>query len=100
MLVKIKKNNKLTSLDGGFLTFYSDGTSVEVFVLAPLSKTGSPDMTKFKEDNDGDNVYYKLGVVNCKYPPESMKSPYKLSDYGIAKTKIIFLKIIKIIKNL
>lgn len=89
---KDKKNNKLTSLDGGFLTFYSDGTSVEVFVLAPLNKTGSPDMTKFKEDNDGDNVYYKLGVVNCKFPPESMKSPYKLSDYGIAKTKIIFFE--------
>lgn len=86
-----KKNNKLTSDTDGVLTFQSDGRAVEVFVLAPIDKNGQPDMTKFKEDNDNDNAYYRITTINvARNLPPSIKSPYFLTDYGIAKTKFIF----------
>ncbi|CAP02980.1 hypothetical protein; putative Chitinase (plasmid) [Acinetobacter baumannii SDF] len=86
-----KKNNKLTSDTDGVLTFQSDGRAVEVFVLAPIDKNGQPDMTKFKEDNDNDNAYYRITTINVsRNVPSSIKSPYLLTDYGIAKTKFIF----------
>lgn len=86
-----KKNNKLTSDMDGVLTFQSDGRAVEVFVLAPIDKNGQPDMTKFKEDNDNDNAYYRITTLNVlRILPSSIKSPYFLTDYGIAKTKFIF----------
>lgn len=90
---KDKKNNKLTDMQDGILTFMSDGTAaVEVFVLAPITENGSPDVTKFKEDNDGDNSYYKIGTIDSNRPVSSLRSPYKLSDYGMAKTKILFFE--------
>lgn len=86
-----KKNNKLTSSTDGVLTFQSDGRAVEVFVLAPIDKNGQPDMTKFKEDNDNDNAYFLVTTLNVlRSLPSSIKSPYFLTDYGIAKTKFIF----------
>ncbi|MDR2249667.1 glycoside hydrolase family 19 protein [Acinetobacter sp.] len=86
-----KKNNKLTSDTEGILTFQSDGRAVEVFVLAPIDKNGQPDMTKFKEDSDNDNAYYQITTLNVlRELPSIIKSPYFLTDYGIAKTKFIF----------
>lgn len=86
-----KKNNKLTSETDGVLTFQSDGRAVEVFVLAPIDKNGQPDMTKFKEDNDNDNAYFKITTLNVlRSLPSQIKSPYMLTDYGIAKTKFVF----------
>jgi len=86
-----KKNNKLTSDTEGILTFQSDDRAVEVFVLAPIDKNGQPDMTKFKEDSDNDNAYYQITTLNVlRDLPSTIKSPYFLSDYGIAKTKFIF----------
>lgn len=86
-----KKNNKLTSATDGILTFQSDGRAVEVFVLAPIDKRGQPDMTKFKEDNDNDNAYFRVTTLNVsRNLPSIIKSPYFLTDYGIAKTKFIF----------
>jgi len=86
-----KKNNKLTSDTDGILTFQSDGRSVEIFVLAPIDENGQPDMTKFKEDNDNDNAYYRITTLNVSHKlSPSIKSPYLLTDYGIAKTKFIF----------
>ena len=86
-----KKNNKLTDDIDGILTFQSDGRAVEIFVLTPIDKNGLPDMTKFKEDNDNDNAYYKITTINVsRNLPPTIKSPYFLTDYGIAKTKFIF----------
>lgn len=86
-----KKNNKLTSDTDGILTFKSDGRPVEVFILAPINKDGQPNMTKFKEDNDNDNAYYRITTINVNRPMSpNIKSPYMLTDYGIAKTKFIF----------
>ncbi|PJF03496.1 hypothetical protein [Acinetobacter seifertii] len=87
------KNNKLTSQDGGILTFQSDGKSVEIFVLAPINSDGSPNLQKFKEDNDNDNIYYRLAVVDCsRRVPSQLSSPYKLSDYGVANTIFTFFE--------
>lgn len=86
-----KKNNKLTSDTDGILTFQSDGRAVEVFVLAPIDKNGQPDMTKFREDNDNDHAYFRVTTLNVlRTLPSHVKSPYFLTDYGIAKTKFIF----------
>lgn len=86
-----KKNNKLTSDTDGTLTFQSNGQPVEIFVLAPIDENGQPDITKFQEDHDNDNAYYRIGTFNSSQKlPSIIKSPYFLTDYGIAKTKFIF----------
>lgn len=86
-----KKNNKLTSDTDGVLTFQSNGQPVEIFVLAPIDENGQPDMTKFKEDGDNDNTYYRVAIFDSsKKSLLTIKSPYFLTDYGIAQTKFMF----------
>jgi len=87
-----KKNNKLTGLDDGILSFKAtNNRSVELFVLAPINSDGTTNLKKFKEDNDNDDYFYRIATLDlCKAIPTKISSPYKLSDYGIAKTKFIF----------
>lgn len=86
-----KKNNKLTSDPDGILSFWSDGRSVEVFVLAPILADGKPNLSLAKDDQHNDPVYFRLGTLKLNSSlPKKMKSPYRLRDYGVTKMTFVF----------
>lgn len=61
------KNNKLTSLDDGILNFKAiKDRSVELFILAPINANGTTNLTKFKEDNDNDDSFYRIATLDLR----------------------------------